>query len=286
MRLIDLHTHTTASDGTDSPADLVAGARAAGLAAVAITDHDTVSGLPEAVAAGERLGMEVIPGCELAVSTPLGEAHVVGLWLPANAPRFTAALAAIREKRDERNKETIAMFRRAGYDVAYEDLLNEAGGESVGRVHMARLLVRKGICSSPHEAFSRFLADGKAMYVPREVPSPEQGFSLLHNEGATVVFAHPMLFRAPVEKIEALVRSFKELGLDAIEAYHADHDAKAVRRVEAWAGRYGLALSGGSDYHGAVRPGTRLGAGTGSLKIPYELLDTLRALRQKKGLPV
>lgn len=286
MRLIDLHTHTTASDGTDSPADVVAGAVAAGLAAVAVTDHDTVSGLPEAVAAGDSLGLEVVPGCELAVSTPLGEAHIVGLWLPVNSPRFAEALAAIREKRDARNRETIVMFRRAGYDVTYEDLLREAGGESVGRMHMARLLTRKGICSSPHEAFSRFLADGKTMYVPRDIPSPEQGFALLQSEGAVVVFAHPMLLKAPVEKIENLVRSFKELGLDAIEAYHADHDAKAVRRAEQWAERYGLALSGGSDYHGAVRPGTRLGTGKGNLKIPYELLDNLRALRQRKRAPV
>lgn len=286
MNFIDLHIHTTASDGTDSPGDVVAKAKDAGLAAIAITDHDTLSGLAEAVAAGSRLGLEVVRGVELAVSTPLGEAHILGLWLPENATRLAPALEAIRRDRDARNRRMIEMFQRAGFDVTYEELLKEAAGESVGRVHMARLVTRKGICASPREAFAKYLGDDKGMYVPRVIPTPEEGFALLQSEGATTVFAHPMLFKSPADKIHTLVARFVDLGLDAIEAYHSDHDAKAVRRVESWAGRYGLALSGGSDYHGDARPGTHLGIGKGNLRIPHDLLENMRDLRQRKGLPV
>lgn len=279
---VDLHTHTSASDGTTSPEELVRMALAAGLSAVAVTDHDTVSGLHEAVHAGERHGLEVVPGCELAVSSPYGEAHLLGLWLPLETPRLAAELARIRAARDARNAEMVEGFRRAGYDVSYAELVSLARGESVGRPHMARLLVQKGICFSVREAFGKFLADDKPMYVQRAIPTPEEGLAFLKREGATTVFAHPMLLKAPPDKLELMVKTMAAQGLDAVEAYHSEHDAKATRRAVALAKRYNLALSGGSDFHGDARPDVALGVGRGNLHLPYTLLENLRALRERQ----
>lgn len=284
-KIVDLHTHTSVSDGSDSPAELVRKAANAGLAAVAVTDHETVAGLKEAVEAGVLHGIEVVRGCELAVSSPYGEAHILGLWLSSETQGLEEAFARIREARNARNQEMVERFRRAGYDVSYDELLGAARGESVGRPHMARLLVQKGVCASAREAFCRFLGDDKPMYAPRDVPTPAEGLALLKREGATTVFAHPMLLKAPPEGLALLIDDMVGEGLDAIEAYHPEHDARATRRALSFAKRYGLALSGGSDYHGDARPDTRLGTGKGDLRVSLDVLENLRAVRRRQGLP-
>lgn len=280
-RRVDLHTHSDASDGTDSPAVLVRKAARAGLAAVALTDHDTVSGLDEACREGERIGMIVVRGCELAVSSPYGEVHLLGLWLPENMPRLVPFLERLRQARDARNHEMVEAFRRAGFDVTCPELLATARGESVGRPHMARLLVAKGICPSVREAFNRFLADGRAMYVPRVLPPPEEGLAVLREEGAVTVFAHPMLLKIPRGGMEKLVGSLAANGLDAIETLHSEHDANAVRYAQSLARRYKLAESGGSDYHGRVQPDVALGAGKGDLHVPFSLYENLLGVARR-----
>lgn len=282
LRRVDLHTHTTASDGTKTPGELIALAAESGLAALAVTDHDTIAGLDAAVAAGKAHGVEVVRGCELAVHSPYGEIHLLGLWLPENPHGLEAALERTRAERRERGWEMVEKFHRAGYDVSREDLPEPAAGESTGRPHLARLLVRKGICASVREAFVRFLADGGPMYVPRPLPAPEEGLALLRGAGAVTVFAHPMLLRAPADKLEGIVARLAALGLDALEAHHSDHDARAVRRAESLAERYKLAISGGSDYHGSVRPDVALGTGRGNVHISYAMLENLRALRRSR----
>jgi Predicted metal-dependent phosphoesterases (PHP family) len=279
-RFVDLHTHTCASDGTDTPEALVAKAAKASLTAIAVTDHDTLAGLDEACAAGARHGITVVRGSEIAAASPHGEIHILGLWLPEHAPRLEAALAHIRKGRDERNREMAEGLRKAGYPVTYEEFLALVKGESGARPHMARLLVAKGICSSPEEAFSRFLGEGKPMFVPRSLPAPEEVVSLLASEGAVTVFAHPMLVKAPLDWLYALVGTLVDAGLHALEAYHAEHDAKAVRRAVSLARHYKLALSGGSDYHGEARPHSPLGFGSGGNRVPYALLERLHACRQ------
>ncbi len=285
-RCVDLHTHSNASDGTDSPAALVAGAAEAGLAAIALTDHDTVAGLDEAAAAAGELGVGFVRGCELAVSSPYGEMHLLGLWLPERPTGLAAALARIREARDARNREMVERFRRAGYAVSYGELLETAAGESVGRPHMARLLVRKGICASTREAFARFLGDDRSMYVPRLRASPGEGLALLQREGATTVLAHPMLLRAPFPALEAMVERLAGMGLDGLEVWHSEHDAAAVRKAAGLAERHGLAISGGSDYHGNARDEVRLGRVWGNGTVPWSVLEGLAARRRQRGLPV
>lgn len=281
---IDLHTHSSASDGTDAPAELVARASELSLAVLALTDHETLSGLDKAVAAGEKHGVAVIRGCELSSFSPYGEVHIVGLWLPGEAVGLEAALARFRSARDARNREMVERFRRAGFGVSYEELLAEAAGESVGRPHMARLLVRKGICPSTREAFAKFLGDGKSMHVPRPLPAPEEALALLRGEGATAVLAHPMLLDAPPAELEMLVKRLAGSGLDAIEVFHSKHDAADVCRAGALARRHGLAVSGGSDYHGSARPEASLGRiATGDGRIPPGVLENLLACRMRQG---
>lgn len=286
LRHIDLHTHTAASDGADSPADLVALAASENLAAVAVTDHDTVSGLAEATEAGRALGVSVVRGCELAVASPFGEVHILGLWLPEHPTHLASALETIRAARDDRNREMVEKFRRVGYAVSYPELAAVAAGESVGRPHMARLLVDKGICASTREAFAKFLGDDKGMYVPRVLPSPEEGIALLKEEGATTVIAHPMLLRASLPELEALVGRLAGLGLDAVEAYYSEHDAAATRRALKLAARFDLGVSGGSDYHGSVRPDVKLGRVWNAGRIGGEVLDALLERRVRQGLPL
>ena len=283
---VDLHTHSTASDGTDSPTALVDKAAGFGLAAVALTDHDTVSGLDEAAEAGKKHAIEVVRGCEIAVNTPHGEAHILGLWLPENLPTLGPALENIRRSRQQRNRLMIDKLSAAGLPVSHEELQSIAGGESVGRLHIARLLVKKKLVRSLPEVFATLLGKEQPMYVPRELPSPEQGLAMLQAEGATTVFAHPMLLRAPEDWLDDFTADLARLGLDALEAYHADHAPEAIRRSLDLAERHGLALSGGSDYHGEARAGVRPGRGRGGLRVPVAIMEKLKTLRRKKNLPV
>jgi predicted metal-dependent phosphoesterase TrpH len=277
--LVDLHTHSSASDGTDSPEELAAGAMAAGLAAIALTDHDTLSGLAAARAAGAAQGLEVIPGVELAVSSPYGEIHLLGLWLPPETPRLAKALEAVRAAREVRNRLLLEKLRAGGIAVSYEELLAFAGGESVGRPHIARLLTARGCCRSPQEAFASLLGEKGRLHVPRALPTPEEGLRMLKDEGAVTVFAHPMLLKAPQDWLKKITGDLRDMGLDAVEAYHPEHTPAGEHFCEQLARRYGLALSGGSDYHGKAKPDVALGRGRGKLRVPYALL---RGLRERK----
>ena len=283
---VDLHTHSAISDGTDSPGELIALAASASLTAVALTDHDTVFGLSEATDAGKIHGVTVVRGCEVAVASPYGEVHILGLWLPENPVILADGLEKIRVERDARNREMVEKFQRAGFDVSYQELLGVAAGESIGRPHMARLLVQKKICSSTREAFAKFLGDGKAMYVPRKLPSSSEAMELLQAEGATTVLAHPMLLRAPLPELEKVVKQLASLGLDGIEVYYSEHNAVAMRRAKKMADCHGLAYSGGSDYHGAVRPDVALGRVWNNARVPASVMEGLLERRVRQGLSV
>ena len=266
MQFIDLHTHSQASDGTDSPGQLVRNAQIQGLAAVAVTDHDTVSGLDEAEAAARDLGLEFVRGCELSTSTELGEMHVLGLWLPRDLAPLQDRLQYLRRKRSERNVRIVEKLQGLGVEIELDEVLHEARGESVGRPHIAAVLVRKG-------------------YVKDEVLQPEEAVEVLSSLGATVCLAHPMLQKLPEGWLEAFIERLLPCGLTAIEAYHSEHSEAASRRCLELARHYGLGVSGGSDYHGTNKPRIRLGKGYGSLRVPYSVLEELREMRARRGLP-
>ena len=286
MTFIDLHTHSTASDGTDSPADLVRKAAQAHLAVLALTDHDTLAGLDEAEEEAKQRNIVFVRGCEISTATPWGEAHFLGLWIPEEpekTARLEAALEKVRMGRKERNLLIAEKLRALGLDVSYEAAEALAGGAVVGRPHFAALLCSMGVVKDRREAFRQYLGKDGLAYEPRRLMSPGEAVSLLKSTGAVVSMAHPRLLHAPVEELDHLVAGLKEQGLDALEAYHSEHDAGDVRLCVELAARYDLQLSGGSDYHGLAKPNISLGRGKGGLRVGLGVYDELMRYRALQG---
>lgn len=279
LRSIDLHTHSRASDGTDSPAELAAKAAKAGLAAFALTDHDTLAGIEEAGVEAARQGIEFVPGIEIAVSDPCGELHVLGLWMPPPSDAMRAALDRFRQHRRDRNLAILERLKALGLPLTIDDIcgLSRARGTALGRPHIALAMREKGYVASVKEAFERYLAFGRDAYVARRLLEPGEGVSLLADEGAIVALAHPCLEESMTpERLDGILPMLKAHGLSAIEAYHSGHTQKQIRLCVDLAAKHGLLLTGGSDYHGTNKPGIALGRGVGGLRVPYLLLEKMR----------
>ncbi len=279
---IDLHTHTTASDGTLSPRELVLLAARSGLSAVAITDHDTVDGLPEAMAAGRESGVTVVGGVELSVFDGRRSLHLLGLFLPERPGDLARVLAGLRDKRHDRNRLILEKLATMGIVLDYDEVLALAGG-SVGRPHIAAALMEKGIVTNFKEAFARLLGPNGRAYVPKKKMSLEKAVSLLLAEGATPAIAHPFLLHQNGRALERLVAEYKELGVDAIEALYSEHSDGQTREYLALAAKLDLGVTGGSDFHGAAKPEIRLGVGKGDLVVPDAVLTALLARRKARG---
>lgn len=277
-KLIDLHLHSTASDGSMAPVELVEAAAKAGVSALALTDHDTTAGLGDAAAAAARLGLEFIPGVELSCSTEYGQVDVLGYYAPLDDRAFEKKLADLKAARDRRNALILEKLAGLGLPLSLEELMGEAG-ITIGRPHIASLMVKRGYVKSVREAFERFLGEGKSAYVPKEDFSPAGAVGLLASVGAVPVIAHPMLVRAPWEWLDALVASLVPHGLAGLEAYHSEHDGRGVRSIVGLADKYGLIVTGGSDFHGAAKPHIFIGRGRGSLVVPAFVLERLEARR-------
>jgi len=285
-QFVDLHTHTTASDGTDSPSELVRLAVLAGLAAVAVTDHDTVAGLREAEEAASGQNIEIIRGCELSAASACGELHILGLWLPRGLKTLEAALETARERRGARNRLMVDKLNALGLDMEYRAVLAEAGGETVGRPHIARAMVRLGHVPDEHAAFDRYLKYGAPAFVPKEKLTAQEAVRLLASLGATVALAHPLLARGPRPELEDCIADLRADGLDALEVFHADHNQAGEAYVRALARRLNLGMTGGSDYHGRTKPSVALGRIRGEQRVGLEVLEALKQQRRDKGLPV
>lgn len=284
-RYIDLHTHSLASDGSDAPADLVKKAAKAGLAAVALTDHDTLSGLGEAEEAAARLGIDFIRGIEIAVEDDFGELHLLGLWMPHPSERMRGSLAELRQNRATRNRAMLDALRAKGFSLTLEEVRAVAKGEAVGRPHIALALLNKRYVASRREAFERYIGWGGEAFVPRVLASPREGIRLLRDEGATVALAHPFQSRLMTrERLDDILSDFRALGLTALEAYHNCHDDRQVRTSIDLAAKHNLLLTGGSDYHGVNKEGISLGTGKGNMRVPWWVLSSLREYRKRKGL--
>lgn len=281
-KIIDLHLHSTASDGSLAPAKLMEAAAQAGACAVALTDHDTTAGLCEAKARAEELGMEFIPGVELSCHTECGPLDMLGYYVPLPGTElsgaFEARLASLRQARERRNAVILEKLGELGLPLGQDELLAE-GESSVGRPHIAALMTKKGYVGSTREAFDRFLGAGRPAYVPKERFLPEEAVRLLISVGAVPIIAHPLLIHAPWEWLEATVAALAPQGLAGLEAYHSEHDARGVRNIVRLADKYGLMVSGGSDFHGAAKPKIFIGRGKGSLVVPHFVLEKLGAWR-------
>ena len=285
--MIDLHTHSNISDGTLSPTELVKLAKETGLDAIALTDHDTLQGLPEALEAGRKFGIEVIPGCELSLDSPAGAGwmHVVALWVPENPVELQAAFDWVIEGRLTRNHEIVNKLRTLGVNITYDNVAARAGG-TIGRPHFAQELLALGVVSSIDEAFKVWLGDNGRAYVPKRKLQPEKALGILKSIGATSILAHPFILGLKPDETETLVKHLQTLGLDGIEVYYSEHSQAQTETYRAMASKLGLLASGGSDFHGSVKPAISLGTGRGGLHVPTELLELMKEDRRKKGLPV
>ena len=284
MAEVDLHAHSTASDGTLTPTELVEHARDLGLRAIALTDHDTTNGLNEAIEAGNKYGVEVIPGCELSVTFQPGFMHIVGLWVPPSAPHLNAVLKNLRDKRATRNERIVAKLHELGIDVTYQDILALAGDGTVGRPHFARVLMGKGVVSSIQEAFDTLLGSTGSAYVPKDKLTPEMAIQALKEEEATIILAHPYSLDLSGEAEAAEIQRLAKLGIDGLEAYYSLHSPSQTQKYLDLCKRFDLLPSTSSDFHGTVKPDIELGIGKGNLEGPYAILQAFKDRRKEQGL--
>ena len=285
---IDLHVHSTRSDGTYSPTELVDYAIEKGLAAFALTDHDTVDGLEEAITYASSLrsagidAPEVIPGVEFSTEYQGKDVHIVGLYIDYNAPKFQKYLVDFVESRTLRNQKMCKLLQEgAGMDITYESLLETFPDCVITRAHYARYMMSKGYVKSISEAFERYIGDNCPYYMPREKVTPAQAIELVLSAGGIPVLAHPLLYGMGKARLDTLVAELKDAGLIALEAIYSTYTPGDEREMRALADKYDLCISGGSDFHGENKPKLDLGTGYGSLYIPYDVLTEL--LSKKNG---
>lgn len=275
MSRLDLHLHTTFSDGSRTPTDVLALARKAQVSAVAITDHDTVAGLPEAIAAGRSLGIEVVPGIELSSRWGETELHILGYFLEWNDQVFQRQLTRFQDARHVRNPRIIEKLNALGIDITYDEVRTLAGNDSVGRPHIARVLIEKGYVTSAKEAFDRYLADGAAAHVPRELPDPREAIAIIRAAHGIPVLAHPSWLDRS-EGITKICEQLKAAGLGGLEVHYSSHRPEQTSAYLDVARRLDLLVTGGSDFHGVTKPDIEVGIGRGQLKVPEAILEPLR----------
>jgi 3',5'-nucleoside bisphosphate phosphatase len=276
MSRLDLHLHTTHSDGSCTPTEVVDMAHRAGVTALAITDHDITTGLAEAILAGQQHGIEVIPGVEISSTLGNAELHILGYFLDWQDTGFDGRLKTLRDSRHRRNPQIIERLQALGIDLTYDAVRALAGSDSVGRPHIARALMDKGVVTSAKEAFDRFLAEGKPAYVPRDLPSPAEAIGWIKAARGLAVLAHPTWVRVTDQSLVDLVRQLKADGLDGVEVYYSTHAARQTREYLSLAQQLGLLVTGGSDFHGLTKPDIEVGIGKGSLHIPTSLLPKMK----------
>lgn len=270
--LADLHLHSTASDGTLPPEAVVARSAEAGLAAIALTDHDTLAGLPAAVTEGERRGVRVVGGCEFSVAAPWGEMHLLGYFLPAADEALGALLARQRTDRARRAAAMADRLRRHGLPVSDDAVLRVAGGGALGRPHVARVLLEAGVVTTLDEAFERWLRRGRPGFVPKSLPSLGEVAGVVHDAGGIVSAAH-----LKERGTRGALEQFVSQGLDAVEVRHPSHPPELEARLLGVARDLGLAPSGGSDWHGEIEAGSH--GELGGSAVPLAWLEALEARR-------
>lgn len=273
-RLVDLQTHSTCSDGSLAPERIVERAAEIGLAAVALTDHDTVEGLPAFRAAGEAHGVETIDGIELSARTPYEKVDLLGYFVDPDDATLADAIERLQRSRAERLPKMLDALADLGAEISQADVREHAGSGAIGRPHVAQALVEAGYAEDVDDAFDTFIGDEAPAYVAKErIPAPE-AIDAIHAAGGLAVLAHPC-FVHPMH-FEDVLELLVEAGLDGIEVHYPKHDPQHVRFFSAKADEHGLVATGGSDFHGDVKPHIELGRGMGDLAVPYSVVERLR----------
>ncbi|MCF7849528.1 MAG: PHP domain-containing protein [Kiritimatiellales bacterium] len=278
--MIDLHTHSYYSDGTDSPDELVALAKLGGLRAVALTDHDSVGGIAEFLAAGENSALETVPGIELSAECESGTMHILGYYFDYTCSTLLEKLERVRQGREDRNYEILKRLNKLGFTMMWSDVEQQAGEDVVGRPHFAAALVERGHVKSKKDAFDMLLAKGRPAYVERYRYSPTACVQLIRQAGGVPVLAHPATVNLPDSGLKDLIRQLQEDGLEGIEAYYSEYRPENIEKYRQWALEMGLIATGGTDYHGRVTPDIKVGRGFGGLAVPDEALEQLQRAHQ------
>ena len=277
-KYIDLHTHSTCSDGTLTPSEVVRLAKEKGLSAIALTDHDTIDGLHEAIETGKEIGIEVITGIEFSVAGDT-EMHLLGLDFDLDCSAITSILDEMIAEREKRNYVVIELLRKLGIHITIDEIHAESTSPVTGRSQIAKVMLKKGYVSSIKEAFDKYLAFGKPAFVERSTLTPEEAIEIIHKSGGKAFLAHLNQTGKSDEELYELLKHLKMCGLDGIEGYYTEYTDDMNFRYRKMADDIGLLLSGGSDFHGTNKDGYEIGTGKGNLKIPYELVEKIRICR-------
>ena len=276
---VDLHVHSSASDGTVPPNTVVAKAAAHGLTAIALTDHDTLSGIPAARAAAAQHSIDLVPGVELSVDHAGLKIHMLAYFIEPVSGPLQDRLGTLRAGRDTRNVGIVQRLNDLGYPITMDDVLRHAGGDAVGRPHIADALVEAGSISSRSEAFVDLLSDGGSAYVERERLTATEAIELTMQSGGVTSIAHPLTIDADASTLRSVLGDLRDAGLAGLEAYYSEYQPTVRAQLAAVAAELGLVATGGSDYHGAGKPGLELGSGHGDLAVPETALAELRQHR-------
>lgn len=285
MKAIDLHVHSTKSDGSYTPTELVDYALEKGLRAFALTDHDTTEGIEEAQARAKELcdqgkAIEVIPGIEFSTEYEGQDIHVLGLDIDYTGESFQNYLTEFQNSRTLRNEKMCQKLTEYGVPITYEKLQELFPGSIITRAHYAKFMMTEGFVKSRQEAFDRYVGDHAPCYLPREKVTPLQAVKLILQCGGIPVLAHPILYHMSDARLDTLVAGLKEAGLIGIEAIYSTYSPSEERQIRKLAAKYDLCISGGSDFHGDNKPGLDLAVGYGKLFVPEDLLDTLRSTKR------
>lgn len=276
MSYIDLHTHTTASDGTDAPSKLVLNAVDKKLSAIAITDHDTVSGIPEALETAKHLPIDVISGIELSCLYDDKDLHMLGYFVDYTNELFLDKLEELKKKREFRNEQMRQKLEKYGISLTMEQIQGQAKQSVITRAHFAKAMEEAGYIKSKEEAFSKYIGDDCPCFVQKLRFSPQEAIELIHNAGGIAVLAHPLIYKMSWDDLNHLLQHLKECGLTGVEVYHSSHNISNSGKLREMIRPYHLLPTGGSDYHGSNKPNVQLGCGYGGMTISHSLLDDLR----------
>ena len=277
--MIDLHMHSTFSDGSMSPEELVAKAAELGLSAIALTDHDTVGGLQRFHAAGRAHGVRTISGVEITSDLRRGSLHFLGYFVDPSDRQLRQHLDWIRAGHQARNDETLRKLNRMGIRLRWPEIVALAGGEQAGRRHIAQAMVARGLVGNVKEAFDVYLGRARPAYVPRRQLPAQSCIDLIHEAGGVAVLAHPLAADFERRELFMVLEKLRHIGLDGVEVYYPDHTAASVRELQKMAAKLDLVATGGSDFHGSLDPEVSMGRGLGSLRVPDSVLAEIEFRR-------
>lgn len=279
-RMIDLHVHSSASDGTFSPAALVKEAKKAGLSAMALTDHDTMDGIAQAQQAASALGLELVPGVELSTEYLDCEVHVLGYYLSADYPPLKQKLEEFQNFRATRNVRMVERLQEEGFAITMDRLAAQFPDSVITRAHIARYLCDTKQVADIKTVFGEYIGEHCRCYIERPKITPVEATCLIRDAGGLAVLAHPVLYSLTDSALRQMVQEMKEAGMCGLEAVYSENTPDDEQRMRGLAADFGLLISGGSDFHGSNKPDIRLGTGKGGLHIPYALLAAFKDLKK------